>query len=223
MKLHKKRTEMIKQMTKLSLAVGLALLLGGCTVSNPVAPVQDQPVSQSASIGITPASQPDAATEMQMTTVFYQIVNIQKKIGSSGGTVLIPMWNDTSALVVPQNALSRKKTITIQAVCGYNAFGDRLTYYDFGPNGLTFSVPVELHHYTNTGDGVTSQLSWFNPGNSTWTDMASATINNGSVVYQLDHFSRYAVLERNATNYQEVDNRGGSNKTHKPKNNKQAK
>lgn len=116
---------------------------------------------------------------------------------SQGGDLSV--FNETLSLNVPPNALPDAAAITIHpcAVEGPNGFfvlEDGA--YDFGPDGLTFTIPVTVtiaYDPENLFPGISeTEITLFTTENGTWIEVPGSIVNTtaNTVSGQLWHFSK---------------------------------
>jgi len=187
-----------------SLAALFLVLLSilGCSQNNPLGPdlQLSDPAQEKASSPNpgTMASKPKLESsdrDMEMTEVYYQSPLVSRLIGLIGGTLQIPVGQETSKLYVPLGALDLSILISAKAVCGTNRKGENLTEYEFWPDGLVFSKYSYLEHRTKAGDDTPVELWWYNPDKDSWELIQRGKIKSGKFVFSIEHFSKYQVWE----------------------------
>ncbi|OGC77814.1 MAG: hypothetical protein A2Z27_04590 [candidate division Zixibacteria bacterium RBG_16_50_21] len=185
--------------------VGLSLVLFsilGCAKSNPLGPdlqlsEQTQQKVTISDPGVT-ASKPKPESsdrDMEMTKVYYEGPLVSKLIGLVGGTLKIPVGQETSKLYVPLGALDLSILISARAVCGTNRRGENLTEYEFWPDGLIFNRYSYLEHRTKSEDGAPVELWWYNPDKANWELVQKGIVSSGKFNFSIQHFSKYQVWE----------------------------
>jgi len=126
---------------------------------------------------------------------------------STGGTVIL----GDAKITVPAGALSADTEISISkstVAQGDVALSDGRTivsdYYDFGPAGTQFSTPVTIilpFDPSLIPSGVQeADLKAYLYANGNWVEVTGGVVDETSntISFQVDHFSRYAVLSPSA-------------------------
>jgi len=185
--------------------VGLSLVLFsilGCSKNNLLGP-DLQPSEQTQQKVNTPdpgatASKPKPESsdrDLEMTEVNYQGPLVSKLIGLVGGTLQIPVGQETSRLYVPFGALDLSLLISAKAICGENRKGEILTEYEFWPDGLIFNRYSYLEHRTKSEDGTPVELWWYNPDKANWELVQKGIVSSGKFNFSIQHFSKYQAWE----------------------------
>ena len=123
-------------------------------------------------------------------------VTVGAAIGPAGGTLTIPATGFT--LVVPKGAVTGVVMFSVTAMAGASVA------YDFAPHGITFNVPLQFRQSLIRTTALPGQLfmgGYFKDktqvdcdGKKATLDASSSTrLENGSVVFDLWHFSGYLV------------------------------
>lgn len=112
---------------------------------------------------------------------------------AEGGQVAV--GSTGASINIPANALSADTTITATAAAPAAELPSRSTikgqYFDFGPDGTTFSAPAILTLPASTPPaGSTAVISTFD--GTSWTDLAT-TASGGSLTAPVAHFTGFAV------------------------------
>ena len=111
-------------------------------------------------------------------------------VGPSGGTIRV----GPHSLVIPQNALSERTTITATAPAG------SLVEVEFAPHGLKFARSTTLTmSYRDCGvlKGVLPQIVYADEKNNILEQLLSiVNLLNRTVSAKTDHFSSYILAER---------------------------
>ena len=116
-----------------------------------------------------------------------------KLIGIAGGVLALPLSdNRTTSLTVPPGALLRAVTI-VMGVTETQTDRGTLTLYEFGPDGLQFQIPARLTLQSGDANGTLLKLYLWNPATSQWELQESHAVSNGSVTFNVNHFSKYGV------------------------------
>jgi hypothetical protein len=124
---------------------------------------------------------------------------ITKEIGPAGGTLASP--DGRVMLTVPQNALAETITFSIQPITNAlkTGLGDA---YRFGPDGKTFSTPLELSIRYDNGDidgSVPEALAVaFQDNGRTWHILNPKSFDreNKWITVPILHFTDFAFLSR---------------------------
>jgi hypothetical protein len=114
---------------------------------------------------------------------------------AEGGEVSL---DDGAGLVIPAGALDDDTEITIESAEPASSLPDQdslqgLTY-ELGPDGTTFSKPVELTLPLDATPGADQEavISWYNEDTEAWEDVTS-TVSNGEVTAEIEHFTLFVV------------------------------
>ena len=102
-------------------------------------------------------------------------------VGTNGGTIAF----ENATLVVPAAALAQVTSITMAAISVQTNDGPATTLYQFGPEGLTFAVPVTVNFPARAGVVHWSQGL---DGLTVFTDLPT-TLAGGLATAQVTHFS----------------------------------
>lgn len=119
---------------------------------------------------------------------------VSKTIGFLGGTLSIPLGDDTSSFNVSPGALGLNVLIQALAVQGKASDGRTVTTYDFLPDGLRFLKPAKLVHYAENPDAKLL-LYWFNPLTLNWEIQQTVQTQGRKAEFAIRHFSKYAVVD----------------------------
>jgi hypothetical protein len=153
----------------------------------------------------TPGTLPDPASASasgEMT-----VVSVSENIpASTGGTVAVSVSGVSVAvnvLVVPPNAISENKTVTVTQTLPENPHTQVMVsnIFDIGPNGTTFNTPstITLPYDENKIPSWTSEddLAIYRrtSADDSW-ERIGGTVNKATntVSAQIDHLSEYAVM-----------------------------
>ncbi len=108
------------------------------------------------------------------------------------------------AVLVPAHAVSGTATISIEEVINddsWQQFALRIgsSVYEFGPNGSEFDEPLTICiKMPITGDMDLSKLSpaWYDSEREQWIPIpAVIDLENGLVLFRIDHFTSFAVIQ----------------------------
>jgi hypothetical protein len=121
---------------------------------------------------------------------------IEKLIGPLGGQILIDIGGEHTYYSVPIGALLSPTKITVAVTRIENVRGDRITTFDFGPDGLMFLKPTHLAYRSALPEGSMQYLYYHDPVRRTWVLAAVAPVVNGYATFPIEHFSKYSTTER---------------------------
>lgn len=104
-----------------------------------------------------------------------------------------------AAITIPGGALSEDTEITVEVILASDVpEADSLAslVYDFGPDGTTFSEPVELTIDLNADvpSGMKAQLAWLDEAHDEWVPLADSHVDGDQVVGTTDHFTMFAIV-----------------------------
>jgi len=124
---------------------------------------------------------------------------VSQEIGKEGGT--ISSENGMMELIIPENALSKKKKIKIQSVTNLAANGSG-NAYQMEPSETQFQKPVTLvfHDSENEFTGAAAELkgiAWQDE-NGKWQEMPDISVDTvkKTITTQISHFSSYASFDK---------------------------
>jgi hypothetical protein len=129
-------------------------------------------------------------------------VSVSKEMSSTEG--ILGDEKQEIAMLIPENALNGKQKITINELAENQRpkhFAVQLAsaVYEFGPQGTRFNTPVTLSIKVPVAEGmdVTKLLpAWFNEETKEWITLpAVLDLERGLVVFQIDHFTKFAVVQ----------------------------
>ena len=107
------------------------------------------------------------------------------------------------AILVPENAVDRSLTITIEELAAGEAqqqIGIKIlsSVYEFGPSPLEFNKPVTICFKVAIDEDVDLDSltpAWWDEANQKWVPIpAIIDLEYGLVIFRVDHFSQYALL-----------------------------
>lgn len=184
----------------LSTMLALTTVWFGCSKNNPLGPdyknLPPSPMSAASSKSSADGnSEEPAQTDLQITSVTYEGDRVYQLLGFLGGTLNIPLADYYSYFYVPPAALVTSLVLSVQATEGYNRKGEKITDYDFWPDGLIFEKSAYLEYRTPGVDGTPVQLWWFNPEKNAWEMVGAGKIRNHKCTFPIDHFSNYRTWE----------------------------
>jgi hypothetical protein len=104
-----------------------------------------------------------------------------------------------AAINIPPGALSEDTEITVEVIPASDVpESDSIAslVYDFGPDGTTFSEPVELTIALNTEvpEGMEVQMAWLDEESETWMPLADSRLEGDEVIATTDHFTMFAIV-----------------------------
>jgi len=128
----------------------------------------------------------------QLLGFFFDLLGNIVSIGSDGGLIELELGDLSSVLIVPPGALEYTVAIELRAVQVNTPWGVA-TVYDCSPDGLEFNIPATLTQECHDPDGTVKTLWWYNPNKSRWQVEGTAEVQNGSVSFEIHHFSKYGI------------------------------
>jgi hypothetical protein len=117
-----------------------------------------------------------------------------------GGEVTV----GSASISIPAGALAADTKITVESKEPEASLPEHDSLkgliYDFGPDGTTFSKPVELKLPlpATPGEGEEAVVAWLDEANNKWVDVAS-TVSGGEIKANIEHFTRFVVRLRGVT------------------------
>ncbi len=145
-----------------------------------------------------------------------QAEKIKKELDANKVSVSLKVKNEEAvvtdtksevALIVPEKALSKTKTITIKELDknkNPKQFAVKLgsSTYEFGPSGTKFEKPVTISiklPITEDIDIESLTPAWYDEENNKWVPVSGIIdVEDGLVVFEIDHFTKFAVIEQPA-------------------------
>ncbi len=108
---------------------------------------------------------------------------------AEGGTIATA--SGTASLTIPAGALAADTEITLAVEA---ASGTETSVYNFGPDGTTFTTPVDLSiKYDGTpGDDEEAVLAWYN--GTEWEEVPGSSVAGGMVTGKISHFSKFSII-----------------------------
>ena len=170
--------------------IGIALffLFFSCSQKTPTAPVGSQaPNPQAGVVSTGPQNSLSLGGGFLGNTV-------GKLIGWLGGSLFIPIQNTNRVSILTIPAGSLLSPVYITASARFDSY-ENATFYDFGPDGLSFLKPALLTHRAREPDGTKLILWYYNPTTKKWESAGSATVIAGTATFSVLHFSKWAVCE----------------------------
>jgi len=168
--------------TTLSAVVILAaaLMFGGCSSDSPMAPEEISEFSKLI------RSDPIMAVAFDAGLVK----------ADEGGIIPIDRGSYSHKFVVQSEAMNQDKTITVNS--GQQVInGKTMLVFEFGPSGLVFSkasaLDIEISEINARAE--TAKLYYYDPDEKGWVVQDIAAVKNGRVVFDIYHFSKYAISD----------------------------
>lgn len=129
-------------------------------------------------------------------------VSLGEEVGSQGGV----LFDSTGEVFmkIPENSLPEKKKITVEekeADEQLQKSGIKIgsAVYEFGPGGTSFDSPVTICikiPVTDDMDLNSLTPAWYDAEKGEWVPIpAIIDLETGLVVFQIDHFTKFAVIE----------------------------
>ena len=178
---------MMKALKGLSLFGGLAIVLTlflviGCSNNTPVQP--DNPGTPE----LGRPGVPEATCDIEID---YGLID-----KSTGGTIEIERGEYLHKFVVEPRSISESTLITI--ISDRETILDKeMISFEFGPDGLEFSESAKLQFEVAElgGDLNSASLYYYHPIRKKWYYISSSTVSDGKAVFNIDHFSKYAISD----------------------------
>ncbi|MCI0531193.1 MAG: hypothetical protein L0Y74_04485 [candidate division Zixibacteria bacterium] len=177
-------------------------IFNGCSV-NPVNSSLEEIARQEPVLNAGTDLQPvelSGGADLNIVTITFSSTKIhQRIIDSVGGTIAIPILNDTSYFVVPPGAVNKKKNVGVSVIQGFNLAGEKLTQYVFTPFGFELNVISVLEHKVSCQAGNRVELWWDNPNDlSASFEMSQVTAaQNQQCRFPIGELSTFVVWEAN--------------------------
>ncbi|MFZ5652133.1 MAG: S-layer homology domain-containing protein [Bacillota bacterium] len=136
-------------------------------------------------------------------------VDLTHKVAADTGATVADAGAEV-ALSIPAKALNNDVEVTVKKVvagsqggtqpAGPSGFRQVSALYDFGPDGITFAVPVTLTLKVAVPPLVRPEnlaLAWYDKSAGKWIAIpAVVDLNRGLILARVQHFSHYAVFAR---------------------------
>jgi hypothetical protein len=104
-----------------------------------------------------------------------------------------------AAISIPGGALEDDTTVTLDVILpngvpDEDSLGSLI--YDFGPDGTTFSEPVELTITMNQTlpEGMDAHMAWLDEDADQWVPLQGSRVVDNTVVASTTHFTMFAVI-----------------------------
>jgi hypothetical protein len=100
---------------------------------------------------------------------------------------------------IPGGALSEDTEVTVEVILPTGQpDADKLAslIYDFGPDGTTFEMPVELTIELNKSvpEGMEATMAWLDEDAEEWMPLADSVVKGETVVATTTHFTKFAIV-----------------------------
>lgn len=142
---------------------------------------------------------PAAEAEQLRQELINNKVDISRETGREGGILA----DNEIFLNIPENALTQSTQITIKEVLEDKptnfAVKIHTSIYEFGPDGVKFNQPVTIAIKLAVTDDINLEElapAWYDHKTGEWVKIpAIIDLKNGLVIFQIDHFTRFALIE----------------------------
>jgi hypothetical protein len=131
--------------------------------------------------------------------------------GEDGEDVPMPVMEEVSAedgavidtegaeIDIPGGALSEDTEVTVEVILPTGQpDADKLAslIYDFGPDGTTFEMPVELtiEFTKSVPEGMEAQMAWLDEDAEKWMPLADSRVVGETIVATTTHFTKFAIV-----------------------------
>ncbi len=124
-------------------------------------------------------------------------VVVSSVIGAAGGQV----GNENASITIPAGALDSDTTITVKYLSKEEELseGPMLGFagaVEFGPSGTQFNQPSEVMvKLTETPKNDSLSIFCYDEDNDRWEYVTDAEIRNGYAKFEVNHFSKYRILD----------------------------
>lgn len=162
-------------------ALAAVVVLAGCSNDSIVGPVNDQDVLLGRSIPVVPLSAVEVSQQIPAAT---------------GGVIAISQDNYNHAFVVSKDGLDKDETISAKVQSDY-VNGKKAVIFEFGPDGLVFKEASKLQFDIAAVNvrASSAYLYYFDPKVGNWVLQSVVRVNNGVAVFDINHFSKYAISD----------------------------
>ena len=133
----------------------------------------------------------DPCSEGTITTITSELIS-----KDDGGEIVIDREEYEHIFSVEPKAVDENVEISVKSYQDY-VWGDKVIVFEFGPDGLVFDIPAkltfemrELSYRANYG-----KLLYYNPNQKSWVLVSVKQVVDGEVVFNIDHFSKYAISD----------------------------
>ncbi len=143
-------------------------------------------------------------TQTKAQALLKELADNKVDISATAGRTEAVLGDKEVSMLVPENALSQTKNLTIQELDSNQeyALGIKLgsSIYEFGPAGTKFDKPVTISITVPiTEDLDTNNLTpaWYDAESQKWIPIpAVIDLETGLVVFRIDHFTKFAVIQK---------------------------
>ncbi|HJV45164.1 MAG TPA: S-layer homology domain-containing protein [Bacillota bacterium] len=129
-------------------------------------------------------------------------VNLQQAVNpANGSTISDP--NQIVEITIPQQALKQSVTIGIKELTSENRKEALSPLYEFTPIGQTFDKPIDISLRVPLTVKDLNQVAmvWLNEQTNEWVPIpAVVDAKTGTVTGRVNHFTKFAVIDRDALN-----------------------
>lgn len=168
-------------------ALAAVLAVAGCSGDSPLAPDTEQHPGLGRTVM---RSMEESVPEASVTEVSQTIV------ASEGGVIPIAKDDYEHTFTVVEDGVDEDVTIDIRAeeklVNGKNS-----VVFEFGPNGLVFreAAILEFRMADINEQAEIANLYYYDPKAADWILQAEKEVVEGSVIFEIYHFSKYAISD----------------------------
>lgn len=193
--------KMVRGFTLLSIIAVLVvgLVFSGCSNNTPLGP--DSNVEQSSlnrtalPLGgsTTTESKDVGGDDLDLIVA----IEVEKQIcAAKGGKIDIVDNSYEHLFTIQANAIPSDTLITI-AKTHEAVYGNESAVFEFGPAGLVFSSSsvLEFEMAELDSSATTAKLYYYDPTDEEWDLQDTQSVVNGTVSFDIDHFSRYAISD----------------------------
>ncbi len=178
--------------TLTTLIIGIVLFTG-CAQKSPTSPYMSNiPTPQANSLAQS-SDKFKVFCESDFSIDFNSLLDLSKLVEVSIGC-------GSSRLVFPAFSVPYLVTITGTVEQGLSFKEGFVTQMTFFPDGLTFLKPVEFHYRSSSADGSEIKFYWYDPDKGIWCLQQTEKVQNGEVVFEIKHFSKYKVVDGSTSN-----------------------
>lgn len=171
-------------------------LLPDGTIAYPGTKLSDtEPASPDSALTTPVTMEPDSDTT-GTTKLITTVGTYEEEMDTLGGTVVMDLGGETSYFYVPKEALEERTIITVEVYRDLSRATEVVTEFHFGPAGLRFSKATQLVFPTQSVEGETMELLWWDRWLQQWMLSAEAIVVSGHATFPITHFSKYRTTER---------------------------
>ena len=181
---------MRKTLKGISLISGLVLLasilvISGCSNNSPLEPNLPQNVSMDRLL----ASGTSGGSLDPLVVDDSELID-----KDAGGVIEIEREGYLHLFTVESAALSASTEINVKS-WREKILGKDMIVFDFGPDGLVFSISavLEFEIAELNSKASSAKLYYYDPGLKRWVFQGSSAVSGGVASFDIDHFSKYAI------------------------------